>query len=79
MRREIGVNSTPGCTFHPSLIAFISDALQGSWFGADKGQLHPFTQLHSLVGESGPGNPQALLGAEILGPRIFLHDQWQRH
>ena len=22
------------------------------------------------------GNPQALLGAEILGPRIFLHDQW---
>ena len=25
------------------------------------------------------GNPQALLGAEILGPRIFLHDQWQRH
>jgi hypothetical protein len=22
-----------------------------------------------------PGNPQALLGAEILGPRIFLHDQ----
>jgi hypothetical protein len=26
-----------------------------------------------------PGNPQALLGATILGPRIFLHDQWQRH
>jgi putative transposase len=23
-----------------------------------------------------PGNPQALLGAEILGPRIFLHHQW---
>ena len=54
MRREIGVNSTPGCTFHPSLIAFISDALQGSWFGADKGQLRPFTRLHPLVGESGP-------------------------
>ena len=46
-------NWPPGCTFHPSLIAFISDALQGSWLGADKGQLDPFTQLHSLVGESG--------------------------
>jgi len=26
-----------------------------------------------------PGNPQALLGAEILGPGIFLHNQWKRH
>ena len=26
-----------------------------------------------------PGNPQALLGAEILGSRIFLHNQWKRH
>jgi putative transposase len=23
-----------------------------------------------------PENSQALLGAEILGPRIFLHHQW---
>ena len=26
-----------------------------------------------------PRNPQALLGPQILGARIFLHDQWERH
>ena len=44
-----GLQDAPFIPLHPSLIAFIPDALQGSWFGADKGQLDPFTQLHSLV------------------------------
>jgi len=46
-------NWPPRCTFHPALIAFISDALQGSWFGVDTGQLDPITQLHPRVGKSG--------------------------
>ena len=53
MSLEIGVQLASRMHLSSRFQAFISDALRGSWFGADKGQLDPFTQLHSLVGESG--------------------------